>query len=64
MPSLSPQSPSPGGMLERFTIEKGETRGGTQRRPARSERRNRVFPRNDRLCGVKRAAFQEGKQLS
>ena len=31
------------GSLKRFTFEKGETRGGGQRRPAQSERKNRVF---------------------
>ena len=30
-------------VLERFTFEKGEMRGGGPRRPAQSERKNRVF---------------------
>ncbi len=29
---------------ERSTFEKGKTRGGAQRRPAQSERKNRAFP--------------------
>ena len=44
-------------VLERFNFEKGETRGA-RRRPARSERKNRVFPRNDRPYGLKCKAFQ------
>ena len=43
--------------LERSTFEKGETRGA-QRRPAQSERKDSVFPRNDRPYGLKRTAFQ------
>ena len=34
--------------LERFTFAKSKTRGGAQRRPARIERKNTLFPQNDR----------------
>ena len=39
-------------------LKKVKREAAAQRRPAQSERKNRVFPRNDRPYGLKRAAFQ------
>ena len=40
------------------TLKKMKREAAAQRRPAQSERKNRVFPRNDRLYGLKCNAFQ------
>ena len=46
-------------VIERFNLEKGETRGGGTAPPtAPSARKNAFFPRNDRPYGLKHNAFQ------
>ena len=51
--------------IARSAFEKGRTQGGgTQCRPLRSGRKNRVFfPQNDRPYGLKYATFQTAKAL-
>ena len=44
-------------------LKKGKREAAAQRRPAQSEWRNRVFPRNDRPYGLKRKAFQTENAL-
>ena len=45
------------------TLKKEKREAAAQRRPARSERKNSIFPRNDRLYGLKRTAFQTENAL-